>query len=77
MRVRCRGGGGLLFGQQAVPHREQRRGGPAGGADLDVDVLHVIAGRLRRDHQFRGDLLVRLAPREQDEYLDLARGQAR
>jgi len=48
MRVRCRGGGGLLFGQQAVPHREQRRSGPAGSADLDVDVLHVIARRLRR-----------------------------
>ena len=42
-----------LLRQQAVLHREQARAGPAGGADLGVDVLDVVAGRLRRDHEPR------------------------
>jgi hypothetical protein len=66
----------LLLGEQAVLHGEHRGGGPAGGVDLGVDVLDVIAGRLRRDHQSFGYLPVGQAAGEQDEDLDLAGGQA-
>jgi len=59
-----------------VLHREHRGGGPAGGVDLGVDVFHVIAGRLGRDHQSFGYLLVGQAAGEQDQDLDLAGGQA-
>jgi hypothetical protein len=59
-----------------VLHREQRGAGPAGGVDLGVDVFHVIAGRLGRDHQSFGYLLVGQAAGEQDQDLDLVRGQA-
>jgi hypothetical protein len=48
----------LLLGEQAVLHREHRGGGTAGSVDLGVDVLDVIAGRLGRDHQSFGYLLV-------------------
>src|SRR6202012_4604752 len=61
-----------FLGEQSVLYREQRGGGPARRAGLGVDVLHVVAGRLRRDDQSPGDLLVRHAARQQDEYLDLA-----
>ena len=55
---RPRGAGQLLLGEQAVLDGEHRGGGPAGGVDLGVDVLDVIAGRLGRDHQSFGYLLV-------------------
>ena len=58
-------------------HGEHRGGGAAGGVDLGVDVFHVIAGRLGRDHQSFGYLLVGQAAGEQDQDLDLAGGQAR
>ena len=66
LRRRRRGRGHLLLGEQAVLHREHRGRGPARGADLGVDVLDVIAGRLRRDDQPGGDLLVGQAAGEQD-----------
>jgi len=66
----------LLLGEQAVLHREHRGGGTAGSVDLGVDVLDVIAGRLGRDHQSFGYLLVGQAAGEQDQDLDLAGGQA-
>src|SRR3954451_19298008 len=53
------GGRELLVGEQAVLHREQPRGGTRRCADLRVDVLHVVAGGLRRDHEVRRDLAVR------------------
>ncbi len=56
-------------------HREHRGGGPAGGADLGVDVLDVVAGRLGRDDQPFGYLLAGPAAGEQDQDLDLAGGQ--
>jgi hypothetical protein len=59
-----------------VLHGEHRGGGAAGGVDLGVDVFHVIAGRLGRDHQSFGYLLVGQAAGEQDQDLDLAGGQA-
>jgi len=48
-----------------VLHGEQRGGGPAGGADLGVDVLDVVAGHLGRDHQSFGYLLVGQAAGQQ------------
>jgi hypothetical protein len=39
-----------------VLHREQGRRGPAGHADLGVDVLHVVLGRPPGDDQALGDL---------------------
>jgi hypothetical protein len=64
-----RRGGYPVLAEQALLCREHRGGGPAGGADLGVDVLDVITDRLRRDHQPLGDLLVGHAAREQDEHL--------
>ena len=52
--------GDLLLGEQAVLHREHRCGSPARGVYLGVDVLDVMAGRLRRDHQDRLNWLDRL-----------------
>jgi hypothetical protein len=66
----------LLLGEQAVLYCEHRGGGPAGGVDLGVDVFHVVAGRLGRDHQSFGYLLVGQAAGEQDQDLDLPGGQA-
>ena len=60
-----------------MPHGEQRGGGPAGRADLGVDVLDVVAGCLGRDHQSFGYLLVGQATGEQDQDLGLAGGQGR
>src|ERR1022692_1393692 len=54
---------------------EQRGGGAAGDAELRVDVLHVVARGLRRNHQALSDLLVRVAPGQQPEHLDLACGE--
>jgi hypothetical protein len=39
-------GNELLLGKQPVLHREQARGRAAGGVDLRVDVLDVVAGGL-------------------------------
>src|SRR5581483_10823025 len=58
--------------EQAVLHREQGGAGARGDAELRVDVLHVRVGRLRRDHELRGDLPLRAAAREQAEHLPLA-----
>ena len=41
-------------------HREQARSARGGRVDLRVDVLDVVADRLRRDHELRRDLLVRV-----------------
>ena len=54
----------LIVGEQAVVHGEQARHDAARGAGLGVDVLDVVAGRLRRDHQARRDLLARQAAGE-------------
>ena len=40
--------------------------------DLGVDVLDVVARRLRRDHQTRRDLLARQPAREQTQHVHLA-----
>jgi hypothetical protein len=54
-----RGRSSSVLGEQAVLHGEHRGGGPAGGPDLGVDVLDMVARRLRRDHQPFGDPPVR------------------
>ena len=56
-------------------HREEAGFGPAGGVDLGVDVLDVVARGLRRDDQAPGDLLVGQAAGQEPEHLDLACGQ--
>ena len=72
--LHARGAGGeLLLGQQAVLHREQARRRAARGVDLRVDVLDVVAGGLRRDHEPRGDLLVR-QPRASSRSTSTSRG---
>src|SRR5215470_11983324 len=65
--LRSSGGGGILGGEQAVLHGEQAGGRAVGDADLHIDVLDVVAGGLRRDHQARGDLFARQATREQPQ----------
>src|ERR1700721_2370604 len=70
-----RAGVSHVAGEQAVLHREQAGGHAAGGADLDVDVLDVIARGLGRDDQTRGDLLTRQPPGQQPQYVDLAGGK--
>src|SRR3954452_15621393 len=45
--------------EQPVLDRKQTCPGARGGIDLRIDVLHVVADRLGRDHKRRGDLLVR------------------
>ena len=74
--LRPRGLRQLLLGEQAMLHREHRGRGPAGGVDAGVDVLDLVASRLRRDDQPFGYLLGGQATGEQDEHLDLAGGQA-
>ena len=56
-----------------IANRPRRRA--ARRVDLRVDVLDVVADRLRRDRQPLGDLLVRQPAREQPQHLDLARRQ--
>ena len=58
-------------------HREQGRRGPAGHADLGVDVLHVVLGRPPGDHQALGDLGVAAPVRDQPQHLHLAGAQPR
>ena len=54
----------------------EERGGAAGrDADLRVDVLHVVVGGLRRDHEPVGDLAGGQPEGEQPEHLGLAGGQ--
>src|SRR5689334_15939946 len=67
---------GVAEGEEPVLGREQ--GGRRAGrdADLRVDVLDVVADRLRRDLELPGDLLVEQAAREQPQDLDLARREA-
>src|SRR4051812_5194818 len=61
---------------QPVAHREERRAGAGGDADLRVDVLDVAVGGLRRDLQLARDLLDRLAARDELEHVELARREA-
>src|SRR5260221_13364458 len=70
--LRPSGRGEVLVGEQAVLHREQAGGCAAWGADLHLDVLDVVGGGLRWDHQSRRDLLARQTPRDQPEHVDLA-----
>jgi hypothetical protein len=58
-------------------HRVQARLGAAGAADLRVDVLDVVARRLRGYHQPVGDLLVGMPLGRECEHFDLASGQPR
>ena len=51
-----------LVRAQPLLNGEQVGGCAAGGADLGLDVLHVVAGRLRQDDHPRRDLLARTAP---------------
>ncbi len=63
----------LIFqSRAAVLGREEARGHARGGVDLRVDVLDVVACRLRRDHELGGDLLARQAARDQPQDVDLA-----
>ena len=62
---------GWLARQQVVLHREKRRRGPSGGADLGVDVLDVVLRCAPRDHQRLGDLFVRQPPSQQAQHLHL------
>src|SRR6266508_4195446 len=60
-----------FFGQEALLHGEQPGGGPAGGAELRIDVLDVVADGLGSDHEASGDLLVRQPDGQELEDLDL------
>jgi hypothetical protein len=53
--------GERLLGDEPVLHRVQTRGGACRRVDLVVDVLDVVAGRLRGDDEALGDLPVRHA----------------
>ena len=49
---------------------------PARATNFDVDVLDVIAGRFRRDHQAARHFLARKPTGNKSEDVDLASGQA-
>src|SRR5437660_229139 len=53
-------------------HGKKSRRGACGDADLVVDVLEVVAGRLDRDIERRGDFLVGHASCDETQDLDLA-----
>ena len=57
-------------------HGEERSTGPRGGADLEVDVLHVVLGGAPGDDEVLRDLPVRETTGDEPEHLDLAFGQA-
>ena len=65
----------VVFEQQALGHREHARHGAIADADLGVDALDVVAGRLARDHEPLGDLLVRQALGDEAKHLELPRRQ--
>src|SRR4051794_40285208 len=48
----------LPIGHQAVLHCEETRPGTVRDADLGVDMLDMVSGRLARDDQLVRDLLV-------------------
>src|SRR5204863_5691847 len=61
---------------QALLHREQRRGGAGRDAGLLEDVLHVVAGGLDGDVERGRDLLIGETAGDEAHDLDLAVGQA-
>ena len=60
------------FSRQTVLVGEEARADARGDVGLRVDVLDVVARRLRRDHESAGDLLARQAARDQPQDVDLA-----
>src|ERR1700759_4125569 len=63
--------GQLLLREETMLNSEHCGSSPAGGADLGVDVLDMVAGRLWRDFQACRDLLVGQAASELDQHLGL------
>src|SRR5260221_1891498 len=61
-----------LLRQEVVLHGEKSRRGACGDADLVVNVLEVVAGRLDRNIERRGDFLVGHTSSDETQDLDLA-----
>jgi hypothetical protein len=59
-----------------VLYRPERRGGPGGQADLAVDVLDVVIGRLRHDVEPIADLAGPQPPGREPQHVQLAPREA-
>ena len=62
---------------QAPLESVESRGGPRGDADLRIEVLYVVVGRLWRDIELAGCFLGGTTSRNQPQDLDFARRQSR